>query len=174
MAKRGRIQKTDPVGHRSSDHITILQGSTELTYEKPKPYDRWLKITKERWDNYWASDLAKMTQIVDLAVVERLHQYYDQIERCNRVIRQNGSKEMISVGSKGQPRISPVIELVLKTEEKVLKLENELGLTPLSRQRLGIAHSEAALSITELQKQLADVWDDYEDPRMIEVRNEEE
>ena len=39
MAKRGRIQKADPVGHRDNQNtITILQGDKELTYERPKPY----------------------------------------------------------------------------------------------------------------------------------------
>ena len=88
MAKRGRIQKADPVGHRDNQNtITILQGDKELTYERPKPYSSWLKITKERWDTYWESDLSKLTQLVDLPILERLFQYYDETERASRTIR---------------------------------------------------------------------------------------
>ena len=171
MAKRGRIQKANSVGHR--DHtITILQGDKELTYERPKPYRQWLKITRERWDTYWDSDLSQMTQLVDLPALERLFQYYDQIDRANRGIRKGGSKNLLGVGSKGQQKLHPLIELVIKLEDKVLKLENELGLTPLARQRLGIAFGEASMSILDLQKFMENDWDDYDDPRLIMVEDD--
>ena len=166
MAKRGRIQKTNSVGHRE-DNITILQGSKELTFQKPKPYTQWLKITRERWETYWDSDLSQMTHLVDLPALERLFQYYDETERASRTLRKLGSKGLLSKGSTGQPRINPLIELMLKVEEKILRLENELGLTPLSRQRLGIAFGEASMSILDLQNYLDKDWDDYEDPRLI-------
>ena len=162
MAKRGRIQKTNSVGHRE-DNITILQGSKELTFQKPKPYTQWLKITRERWETYWDSDLSQMTQLVDLPALERLFQYYDETERASRTLRKLGSKGLLSKGSTGQPRINPLIELMLKVEEKILRLENELGLTPLSRQRLGIAFGEASMSILDLQNYLDKDRDDYED-----------
>ncbi len=171
MVKRGRIQKADSVGHR--DHtITILQGSKELTFERPKPYTQWLKITQERWDTYWDSDLSQMTQLVDLPALERLFQYYDQIDRANRAIRKGGSKMLLGTGSKGQQKLHPLIELVLKIEDKVLKLENELGLTPLARQRLGIAFGEASMSILDLQKFMENDWDDYDDPRLIMLEDD--
>ena len=161
MAKRGRIQKADPVGHRDNQNtITILQGDKELTYERPKPYSSWLKITKERWDTYWESDLSKLTQLVDLPILERLFQYYDETERASRTIRKMGSKGLLSKGSTGQPKVNPLIELVLKLEDKMLKLENELGLTPLARQRLGIAFGEAAMNLTTLTEILENDWDD--------------
>tara|TARA_B100001250_G_C19541446_1_gene674948 strand:+ start:88 stop:669 length:582 start_codon:yes stop_codon:yes gene_type:complete len=171
MAKRGRIQKTNSVGHRE-DNITILQGSKELTFQKPKPYTQWLKITRERWETYWDSDLSQMTQLVDLPALERLFQYYDETERASRTLRKLGSKGLLSKGSTGQPRINPLIELMLKVEEKILRLENELGLTPLSRQRLGIAFGEASMSILDLQNYLDKDWDDYEDPRLIMLEDD--
>ena len=171
MAKRGRIQKTNSVGHRE-DNITILQGSKELTFQKPKPYTQWLKITRERWETYWDSDLSQMTQLVDLPALERLFQYYDETERASRTLRKLGSKGLLSKGSTGQPRINPLIELMLKVEEKILRLENELGLTPLSRQRLGIAFGEASMSILDLQNYLDKDWDDYEDPRIIMLEDD--
>lgn len=171
MAKRGRIQKADSVGHREHT-ITILQGDKELTYERPKPYSQWLKVTKERWDTYWDSDISQMTQSVDLPALERLFQYYDETERASRTLRKLGSKGLLSKGSTGQPKINPLIELMLKLEEKILKLENELGLTPLSRQRLGIAFGEASMSILDLQKFMESDWDDYDDPRLIRLEDD--
>ena len=65
-----------------------------------------------------------------------------------------------------------MVELVIKLEDKVLKLENELGLTPLARQRLGIAFGEASMSNLDLQKFLDNDWDDYEDPRLIMLEDD--
>jgi len=65
-----------------------------------------------------------------------------------------------------------MVELVIKLEDKVLKLENELGLTPLARQRLGIAFGEASMSILDLQKFLDNDWDDYDDPRLIMLEDD--
>ena len=67
-----------------------------------------------------------------------------------------GNGGLIDVGSKGQPVVNPLITLTLKLEEKILKLEQELGLTPLSRQRLGISFSENAMGFRQLQQLLQD------------------
>ena len=171
MAKRGRVQQPDSQGHRDNT-ITILQGDKELTFKRPEPYKAWLKITRDRWETYWDSDLSQMTQLVDLPALERLFQYYDQIDRANRAIRKGGSKMLLGTGSKGQQKLHPLIELVIKLEDKVIKLENELGLTPLARQRLGIAFGEASMSIHQLQEFLEKDWDDYDDPRIVEVNQD--
>ena len=42
----------------------------------------------------------------------------------------------------------------------------------LARQRLGIAFGEASMSINALQEFLDKDWDDYDDPRIIEVNKD--
>ena len=50
-------------------------------------------------------------------------------------------------GSKDQLRLNPVADLVTKLETIILRLETELGLTPMSRARLGIATGQAQLTL---------------------------
>jgi P27 family predicted phage terminase small subunit len=84
-----------------------------------------------------------------------------------------GNNGLLSVGSKGQPTINPLIMLTLKLEEKVLKLEQELGLTPLARQRLGIAFGEAQMGFKQLQQLLTDDEEkELVDPRLLVLEEE--
>ena len=56
---------------------------------------------------------------------------------------------------------------------KRLKLEQELGLTPLSRQRLGISFSENALGFRQLQQLLQDDEEkELIDPRLKMLEEE--
>jgi P27 family predicted phage terminase small subunit len=80
---------------------------------------------------------------------------------------------LLSSGSRGQPTINPLISLTLKLEEKILKLEQELGLTPLSRQRLGISVSENAMGFKQLQQLLQDDEEkELVDPRLLVLEEE--
>ena len=172
MAKRGRIPKKNELktGHRENN-IQVLRGGAEFT--KPKPKHKWLASTKNNWTNYWNSELSSTAQNVDLPAFYRLFQFYDQVERANRMILKLGNKGLLSVGSQGQPKVNPLIDLTLKLEPAVLKLEQELGLTPLARQRLGIAFGEAQMGFEKLQEFLKD--DDLEtlDPRTLFLDEEE-
>ena len=70
--------------------------------------------------------------------------------------------------------LNPLINLTLKLEDKILRLEQELGLTPLARQRLGIAYSEAQTGFAQLQKLLElDDQKEIEDPRLKVLENKE-
>ncbi len=155
MGKRGRIpkQKDKLTGHREST-LSVLQGGKR--FETPKANSRWLTKTRNYWKQYWESELASTAQQVDFPAFYRLFQYYDEVERANRTIQNMGNGGLIDVGSKGQPVVNPLITLTLKLEEKILKLEQELGLTPLSRQRLGISFSENAMGFRQLQQLLQD------------------
>jgi len=173
MSKRGRIPKQAELktGHRENN-IQVLHGGAEFT--KPKAKAQWLTNTRRYWTNYWNSELASTAQQVDLPAFYRLFQYYDQVERANRIILKNGNKGLLSVGSQGQPKINPLIDLTTKLETSILKLEQELGLTPLSRQRLGIAFGENAMGIKQLQDFLKDDEIEGLDPRLLLESLEEE
>ena len=173
MGKRGRIPKDKDklVGHRDNN-LNVIKGG--VSFDVPKPNSRWLRKTKTQWQDYWDSDLAKTAQIVDFPAFYRLFQFYDEAERANRTIQQMGSAGLIDVGSKGQPVVNPLINLTLKLEDKILRLEQELGLTPLARQRLGIAYSEAQTGFAQLQKLLElDDQKEIEDPRLKVLENKE-
>ena len=117
--------------------------------------------------------MSSTAQSVDLPAFYRLFQYYDENERATRVIVRLGNEGLLSVGSTGQPTINPLINLTLKLEEKILKLEQELGLTPLARQRLGIAFGEAQMGFKQLQQLLQDDDEKQPDPRLMVSQEEE-
>ena len=172
MAKRGRIpkQKDKLQGHRDNS-LSVIQGGKQ--FETPKPNSRWLTKTRKYWNEYWDSDLAQTAQKVDFPAFYRLFQFYDEVERANRTIQNMGNGGLIDVGSKGQPVVNPLIILTLKLEEKILKLEQELGLTPLSRQRLGISFSENAMGFRQLQQLLQDDEEkELIDPRLKMLEEE--
>ena len=172
MAKRGRLpkQKDKLTGHRDSS-LSVIQGGK--AFETPKANSRWLAKTKRYWNEYWDSDLASTAQKVDFPAFYRLFQFYDEVERANRTIQNMGNGGLIDVGSKGQPVVNPLITLTLKLEEKILKLEQELGLTPLSRQRLGISFSENAMGFRQLQQLLQDDEEkELIDPRLKMLEEE--
>ena len=172
MGKRGRIpkQKDKLTGHRDST-LSVLQGGK--AFETPKANSRWLTKTRNYWKQYWDSELASTAQQVDFPAFYRLFQFYDEVERANRTIQNMGNGGLIDVGSKGQPVVNPLIILTLKLEEKILKLEQELGLTPLSRQRLGISFSENAMGFRQLQQLLQDDEEkELIDPRLKMLEEE--
>jgi P27 family predicted phage terminase small subunit len=110
-----------------------------------------LKETRGAWTAYWASEVAKLATEVDLPAVRRLFRYYDQHARAMDI-----AVKMPAVkGSTGQVKVSPFAGQALKLEEKILRLENELGLTPMARMRLGIATGEAAASLAEMNRLFA-------------------
>ena len=172
MGKRGRIpkQKDKLTGHRDSS-LSVIQGGK--AFETPKANSRWLAKTKRYWNEYWDSDLASTAQKVDFPAFYRLFQFYDEVERANRTIQNMGNSGLLGVGSTGQPTINPLITLTLKLEEKILKLEQELGLTPLARQRLGIAFGEAQMGFKQLQQLLQDDEEhELVDPRVLMLEEE--
>jgi len=172
MGKRGRIpkQKNKLTGHRDNS-LSVIQGGK--AFETPKANSRWLAKTKRYWNEYWNSDLASTAQKVDFPAFYRLFQFYDEVERANRTIQNMGNSGLLGVGSTGQPTINPLITLTLKLEEKILKLEQELGLTPLARQRLGIAFGEAQMGFKQLQQLLQDDEEkELLDPRILMLEEE--
>ena len=172
MGKRGGIpkQKNKLTGHRDNS-LSVIQGGK--AFETPKANSRWLAKTKRYWNEYWNSDLASTAQKVDFPAFYRLFQFYDEVERANRTIQNMGNSGLLGVGSTGQPTINPLITLTLKLEEKILKLEQELGLTPLARQRLGIAFGEAQMGFKQLQQLLQDDEEkELLDPRILMLEEE--
>ena len=74
-------------------------------------------------------------------------------------------------GSQGQPRLNPALDGLMKLETAILRLENELGLTPSARLRLGITFADATNSLQALSERFAsldfeehdDLWADADE-----------
>jgi hypothetical protein len=70
------------------------------------------------------------------------------------------------VGSTGQVRPNPFFDTALKIEAALVRLENELGVTPKARAALGLTAASAQLTVAQINDRLSaavkpkavDVW----------------
>ena len=119
--------------------------------EKPKLTGRYLKNTKEWWNNFWDSDLATAIDIKsDLPVLERLASLMDERER----IFKQAKKDRLVVGSQGQVVLNPLYSALLKIDAEIRNLEDRIGLNPKSRVSLGIQIGQAKKTLAELNTEL--------------------
>jgi len=121
-----------------------------LATEAPSPPAGLSDTVVEAWATYWASDVAAVASSVDVPVIRRLFVMYDQYEQAIVVV----NKAIVVKGSTGQIRVNPLADYAFKLAGQILRLEEELGLTPLARQRLGIAVAERYRSLDELNRSL--------------------
>ena len=119
--------------------------------EKPKLTGRYLKNTKEWWNNFWDSDLATAIDIKsDLPVLERLASLMDERER----IFKQAKKDRLVVGSQGQVVLNPLYSALLKIDAEIRNLEDRIGLNPKARVSLGIQIGQAKKSLADLNSEL--------------------
>ena len=164
MGKRGPLPKPPArrAGHRREKNAQVLEllpADTSL----PAPPPGLGASALAAWETYWRSDVAAVASEVDLPVIRRLFVMYDQYEKAIDIV----SKSIVVKGSTGQIRVNPVGDYAFKLAGQILRLEEELGLTPLSRQRLGIAIAEKCRSLDELNRSLSNgLKDERKDPRL--------
>jgi P27 family predicted phage terminase small subunit len=136
----------------------------------PEPPESLGQATSAAWEAYWASDVAQVASEVDLPLIRRLFQMYEAYEQALQVVR----KATVVKNPRGDMRLNPLADYAFKLSAQILRVEEELGLTPLARQRLGIALAERYRSLDELNRALSD-RDDHdrddasEDPRLAVV-----
>jgi len=164
MGRRGPLPKPPArqAGHRKPKPAAVLELVPAQPY--PLPPVKLSAAATAAWKAYWRSDVARVASEVDLPVIGRLFVMYDQYEQAIEVV----NKALVVKGSTGQIRVNPIADYAYKLAGQILRLEEELGLTPLSRQRLGIAVAEKYRSLDDLNRSLSthDVEDNGEDPRL--------
>lgn len=129
----------------------------------PEAPDYLLPVTRERWDTYWTSPVAKLVDAVsDLPALERLFWLYDDLERSRQAVREQG--HMIE-GSKGQTVMNPLLRHMQSQAAETRQLEDRFGLSPRARLSLNLTLGQAAQSLADLNAPFLDGGDD-DDPRM--------
>lgn len=113
----------------------------------------------ETWRAYFASPLSALIKETDLPVVRRLWGYYQQHEELTVIF----DRGRLVPGSTGQPRINPAHDALMKLDSAIHRLENELGLTPTARLRLGITFADATTSLEKLTERAISSADDDDD-----------
>lgn len=119
-----------------------------------------------RWRQYWRSEVARLADpVIDRPCVERWIRCLDQYEQ----ILPQVTAEPLVPGSMGQPVLNPLAGFAQQLLAEIRRAEQELGLTPLARLRLGITLGEARVvaaraEAMRAQQQAAEM---AEDPRRI-------
>ena len=152
MGKHGPLAKPgdERQGRKPPITATLAEHGRE---DVPDPEDRWLKQTKEDWGSYWGSDIARAVEDdAGIAVVRRLFELRDDLERSRRGYKRRPLVE----GSMGQPSMNPLAAHALKLETLILKLEQEHGLTPMSKARLGLTVGQARLTAADINRMADD------------------
>lgn len=120
--------------------------------------------SKKRWRTFWLSPLASVVEIsTDLHRVERWIQAVDEYEKVGKVFR---SSRLVK-GSTGQPVLNPLASYLASLEATISRAEQELGMTPLARLKLGIAVGQAKLTAEALNKSLSEAGQDR--PQIVDA-----
>jgi phage terminase small subunit len=163
MAGRPRKAPNALAGHRAPRQGLKIVPNPERP-PPPKPPTGLLKWTRERWDAYWSAPISDhVDRDSDLHKVESFFEFVDERRRAWTAYR----RKRFVPGSMGQLRLNPVWKVVLECEQRIDRLGDELGLSPLARARLGIAFGEAASAMRELEEAMNEP-DEPRGPQPIE------
>src|SRR5436309_1180615 len=111
--------------NQSDVGLVLVDGSGPA---HPPPAKGWLVATKQRWQSYWSSPVARVVDTSsDMPALCRLFELYDQAERAQRSLR----KQPFVDGSQGQPVLNPMAGFQKSLEGAIRQLEDRFGLTPL-------------------------------------------
>lgn len=112
----------------------------------------WSAETRAAWARYWASPVARATDLVDEPAVRRLFELLDERGKAwKRYLQQPES-----VGSTGQLVVSPWAAFALQLDDRIARLERAFGITPSARAALGIAIGEVRRTLDDLAREAAE------------------
>jgi P27 family predicted phage terminase small subunit len=159
---RGQRPLKHPVllsGHRRKrDLVELDAGPREAPPRCPSGV---LPATAKKWRALWQSRVAQIwDRTSDLPVLTRYILLWDRWQRYDDLVRQ---APMLR-GSKEQLRANPLASRMDAIETQLRAMEDQLGLTPAARLRLGISLVEARTAL-EHYLEANDDADDEEDPR---------
>lgn len=159
MGSRGPLPKEEGKrqNRRARSNLKLIEQHDPSAVVVPLPPDGLSEAQVESWTQFWHSELSQLVKDTDLSSVRRLWNYYQQHEDLTGIF----AKGRMVAGSTGQPRLNPALDGLMKLETAILRLENELGLTPSARLRLGITFADATNSLEALADRFATV--DLED-----------
>jgi len=163
MGSRGPLPKEEGKrqNRRARSNLRLIEQHDPASVVVPDPPEGLSRSNLESWDEFWHSELSQLVKRTDLASVRRLWDYYQQHEDLTGIF----AKGRMVAGSQGQPRLNPALDGIMKLEGAILRLENELGLTPSARLRLGITFADASNSLDALAQKFdtvddEDLWDE--------------
>jgi P27 family predicted phage terminase small subunit len=146
MGRRGPVGNDQ--GHRKHAPRTVIsivpQGPKAPRI--PAANKAWSPAIRSQWRALWKDPLSGSFAATDMPALHRLFWMRDRWLRAMIL-----TEESITVkGSVGQIRLHPLADYCSKLAADIIRLETELGLTPMARARLGITIGEAMDSLDEI------------------------
>lgn len=148
-------------GHRSNLGLQVVPRPDIETIvpELPAELGRSpLPQTCEKWEAYWHSPVAQIALESGGLDLAGLHRWIINVEEWHRATRAFRSKRIVP-GSTGQPTLNPLASWIASREAAIAAAEQQYGMTPMARLKLGIAVGEAKLTAAALNKALEDNGD---------------
>ena len=135
--------------------VEVIESRADRPVPKPPP-DLHPDLLEE-WRIYWTSDVAQAADEVDVPMVSRLWSYRDEWLRLKLAYSLLPEEDRVVAGSRNADalRIHPFADRMTKLESEISKLEDKLGLSPISRARLGIEIGQSKLTWHQLAKATA-------------------
>lgn len=172
MGRRGPVGNDQ--GHRKHAERTVITIVPKGPKAPPIPRvdPDWLPKVKRMWRDFWRDPLSASIAPTDIPVLRRLFDYRDRWQRAMDLT----VGEIVVRGSVDQVRLHPLADHCTKLEAAMIRLETELGLTPMARARLGITIGEAMDSLDEINKKWANVGEHpsatqtADDPRLAALQ----
>lgn len=144
--------------------LGVVSDGTDL----PEPRDTWLDSTRAEFDKWVGHDLARHVTETDHAGFLRMFDLMDRITRADDA----SSGEWVVEGSQGQPVLNPLVKQADSWRAEVRQLEDRFGGNPKARLNLGIKLGEAARSIDEMNRRMAEAHASDSDPRLSVIEGE--
>src|SRR5690349_19269748 len=113
----------------------------------------------EAWNAYWSDVIGGALRPGDAPLIDR---WVRNLDRYHRIM-QLADAEPVVEGSTGQQKPNGLYDLAFKIEASIKADEQQLGIGPLNRLRLGVKIAEGAKSLADLTVDAEDGDDD--DPR---------
>ena len=136
-------------GHRKGRSLTLAR--QEGRPSVPRPPDGLLAGSRKQWRAYWLSDVARAAdRKVDYPRIVRWIETLDEYDRVNPILKQT----RLVKGSTGQPALTPLASYVEALRVELRAAENDLGLTPLARLRLGITFGQWRRTAEDMMQSL--------------------
>jgi hypothetical protein len=136
-------------------------GVVSAAGKAPKMPSGLCQQAKDAWVSYWSDSVSGIMLPPDSIVALR---WVRNTDRYLRLIAE-ADREPLVTGSQGQMRPNPLYRLAFSVEDSIKADEATLGIGPLARLKLGVALSESAKSLAELNAEVAADYDEHDDPR---------
>ena len=165
MAGKGPLPKI--AGQRQRRNKRRVVAMVPLREKPPAVNPKWLKQTRVAWVKYWTSPVSDVIhRATEEPTVYRLFTLMDFRERAARSF----ARHPFIRGSQGQEIVNPQAALMMKMDQELRMMGQELGLSPAARLRLGIETETEEKPGGLSEEWTADDVDEVKDPRLKVVK----